>query len=137
MEILATLDLPLICLYHVHDINSLVHSVLNSSNPTLVDPRPLLRSSSFPSNLSSSSFELHNLPPTQLIRYSFLTPPYSKQILSILNKFVFQYSDITNEKHPKICHSLVKYQSCYATHRNDVGQISTPFRIRLISNTKL
>ena len=26
---------------------------------------------------------------------------------------------------------LLKYKTCYATHKNDVGKISTPFRIRL------
>ena len=36
-----------------------------------------------------------------------------------------------------MCQILVKYQSCYATHRNDVGQISTPFCIRLEPNAKL
>ena len=34
-------------------------------------------------------------------------------------------------------HILVKYRTCYATHKNDVGQIATPFRIRLKPNAKL
>ena len=32
---------------------------------------------------------------------------------------------------------LLKYKSCYATHKNDVGKISTPFRIRLKPNAQL
>ena len=68
-EIPATLDLS--SAYHVHDKNSLVHSVFNSYYPTLVEPRPPLRSSPLPSNLSSSSFELHNLQPTQIIKPRF------------------------------------------------------------------
>ena len=32
---------------------------------------------------------------------------------------------------------LLKYQTCYATHKNDVGKISTPFRIRLKPNAQL
>ena len=32
---------------------------------------------------------------------------------------------------------LLKYKTCYATHKNDVGNISTPFRIRLKPNAQL
>ena len=32
---------------------------------------------------------------------------------------------------------LVKYKTCYATHKYDVGKISTPFRIRLKTNAQL
>ena len=32
---------------------------------------------------------------------------------------------------------LLKYKTCYATHKNDVGKISTPFRIRLKPNAEL
>ena len=72
IEVPATLDLP--SAYNVHDINLLVHSVLNSYYPTLVEPRPPLRSSSLTSKLSSSSFELHTLQPTQTFPHSNPTP---------------------------------------------------------------
>ena len=32
---------------------------------------------------------------------------------------------------------LLEYKTCYATHKNDVGKISTPFRIRLKPNAQL
>ena len=32
---------------------------------------------------------------------------------------------------------LLKYKTFYATHKNDVGKISTPFRIRLKPNAQL
>ena len=32
---------------------------------------------------------------------------------------------------------LLKYKTCYATHKNDVGKISTPFCIRLTPNAQL
>ena len=32
---------------------------------------------------------------------------------------------------------LLKYKTCYATHKNDVGKIPTPFRIRLKPNAEL
>ena len=121
IEIPATLGLP--SAYHVHDINSLVHCVFNSYYPTVVEPMPPSRSTSPPINLSSSSFELHNLQPTQILQHSFPIPPYSKQTLSFLIKFKFHYSDITNEDYLKDCQILVKYQSCYATQRSDVGKL--------------
>ena len=31
---------------------------------------------------------------------------------------------------------LLKYKTCYATHKNDVGKISTPFRMRLKPNAQ-
>ena len=135
IEIPANIDLP--SAYHVHDINPIVNSVFNSYYPTLVEPKLPVRSSSSPSNLSSSSFELQNLQPSRIIQHSFPTPPYSNQTLSFLNKFKFHYSDITNDENLKICQMFVKYQNCYATHRIDVGQISTPFRIRLKPKCKL
>ena len=32
---------------------------------------------------------------------------------------------------------LLKYKTCYGTHKIDVGKISTPFRIRLKPNPQL
>ena len=32
---------------------------------------------------------------------------------------------------------LLKHKTCYATHKNDVGKISTSFRIRLKQNAQL
>ena len=32
---------------------------------------------------------------------------------------------------------MLKYKTCYATHRNDVDKIATPFRIRIKPNAKL
>ena len=50
---------------------------------------------------------------------------------------MFQYSDTTDDEYLKLCSILVKYRTCYATHKNDVGQIPTHFRIRLKPNAKL
>ena len=48
-----------------------------------------------------------------------------------MKKFNFEYSDLTNTEYVKLCNILIKNQICYAKHRNDVGKISTPFRIRI------
>ena len=63
--------------------------------------------------------------------------PYSPDTQQFLNKFKFQYSDLSDEEYLHLCSIPVKYRSCYATHNNDVGQIATPFRIRLKPNAKL
>ena len=42
---------------------------------------------------------------------------------------------MTDDEYLKLCSILVKYQNCYATHRNDAGQIATHFRIRLKPQT--
>ena len=36
-----------------------------------------------------------------------------------------------------LCNILINNQHCYAKHKNDVGKISTPFRIRIKDNCKL
>ena len=63
--------------------------------------------------------------------------PYSPDTQHLLNKFKFQHFDVTDEEYLQLCSILVKYRNCYATHKNDVGQLATPFRIRLKSNAKL
>ena len=83
IEIPATLEIP--SAYQVHVIKSLVRSVFNPYYPNLTEPKPPARSSSISSNLSSSSFEIHNSQPTQIIQHSFPIPPYSKSTLSFLS----------------------------------------------------
>ena len=36
-----------------------------------------------------------------------------------------------------MCNPLVKHKHCYATHKNNVGKIASPFRIRLKPNAQL
>ena len=42
-----------------------------------------------------------------------------------------------NTEYVNLCNILIKNQNCYAKHRNDVGKISTSFRIRIKENCKL
>ena len=51
--------------------------------------------------------------------------------------FIFEYSDLTDTEYVNIGNILINNQNCYAKHRNDVGKISTTFRIRIIENCKL
>ena len=67
----------------------------------------------------------------------FPSLPYTSENLKFINKFNFQLSDLTDTEYITLCNMLLKYKTCYATHKNDVGKILTPFRIRLIPNAQL
>ena len=75
--------------------------------------------------------------PSQILTRPLPPLSYPPDTQQFLNKFKFQYSDVTDEECLQLCSILVKYRTCYATHKNDVGRIATPFRIRLKSNAKL
>ena len=63
--------------------------------------------------------------------------PYSTENLKFTIKFNFQFSDLTNTEYVTLCNLLLKKRTCYATHKNAVGKIATPFRIRLKPNAQL
>ena len=44
---------------------------------------------------------------------------------------------MTDTEYVNLCNILINNQHCYAKHKNDVGKISTPFRIRIKENCKL
>ena len=119
--------------YKVNDVNSLIHSVFHSYYPDLSEPKPPRRRSS----LRNPQIEINNLQPSQILTRPLPPLPYSPDTQQFLNKFKFQYSDVSDEEYLQLCSILVKYRTCYATHKNDVGQIATPFRIRLKPNAKL
>ena len=82
---------------------------------------------------------LYNVQPTPHISEKRIFPslPYTSENPKFLNKFNFQYSDLTHTEYITLCSMLLKYIICYATHENDVGKFSTPFRIRLKPNAQL
>ena len=43
---------------------------------------------------------------------------------------------MTDIEYVNLCNILINNQNSYAKHRNDVGKISTPFRIRIKENCK-
>ena len=119
--------------YRVYDVNTLVHSLVHSYCPDITEPVPPPRNQSLPSSIkvTPDTFTVNTLQPSTPVNNKFTPPPYSPETLKFINKFNFKFSDITQEEYLTICSILTKYQSCYATHKNDVGQIKTPFRIRL------
>ena len=63
--------------------------------------------------------------------------PYSRHNLKFINKFNCQCSDLTDTEYVTLCNLLVKHRNCFATHKNDVGNVEVPFRIRLKPNDQL
>ena len=78
-----------------------------------------------------------NLRPSNKIRKDFPSLPYTTENQQFIKKFNFEYSDLTDTEYINLCNILVNNQHCYAKHRNNVGKISTPFRIRIKENCKL
>ena len=78
-----------------------------------------------------------NLRPSDKIRKDFPSLPYTPENQQFIKKFNFENSDLTDNKYVNLCNILINNQHCYAKHRNDVGKISFPFRIRVKENCKL
>ena len=90
-------------------------------------------------DIPSQTSPLYNVQPTFHTSEKRIFPSslYTSDNLKIINKFNFQFSDLTNTECITLCNMLLKYKTCYATHKNDVGEISTPFRFRLKPNAQL
>ena len=74
------------------------------------------------------------------IKYNILGAPFFKKIIQNIDfqqNINFEYSDLTDTEYVNFCNFLMNNQHCYAKHGNDVGKISTPFRIRIKENCKL
>ena len=56
---------------------------------------------------------------------------YFKEKLHFLGKFLFQKSDLIDSGYFQLSKNLVGNKNCYATHCNEVGKNSTPFRTRI------
>ena len=84
------------------------------------------------------SLSIYDVQPTSHSSQHRVFPPlpYSPENLQFIHKFNFQFSDLTDTEYITLCNLLLKYKTCYATHKNDVGKIATPFRIRLIPNAQ-
>ena len=90
-------------------------------------------------DIPNQTSPLYNVQPTSHTSEKRIFPslPYTSENLKFINKFKFQFSNLTDTEYITLCNMLLKYKTCYATHKNDVGKISTPFRIRLKPNAQL
>ena len=144
--------------FQVNDINTLIHNVTYTYHPEITEPLPqtnymvqygnpttpppqfslhqiYMTNDDVPNRTST----LYNVQPTSHTSEKRIFPslPYTSENLKFINKYNFQFSDLTGTEYITLCNMLLKYKTCYATHKNDVGKISTPFRIRLKPNAQL
>ena len=144
--------------FQVNDINTLIHNVTYTYHPEITEPLPQTNyivqydDSTTPpphfylhqiyltnDDIPNQTSPLYNVQPTShsSAKRIFLSLPYTFENLKFINKFNFQFSDLADTEYITLCNMLLKYKTCYATHKNDVGKISTPFRIRLEPNAQL
>ena len=144
--------------FQVNDINTLKHNVTYTYHPEISEPLPqtnyivqydnpttpppqfsLHQIYMTNDDISNQTSPLYNVQPTSHTSEKRIFPslPYTFETLKFINKFNFQFSDLTDTEYITLCNMLLKYKTCYATHKNDVGKISTPFRIRLKPNAQL
>ena len=91
------------------------------------------------SDIPHQTSPLYNVQPTSHTSETRIFPSlaYTSENLKFNNKYNFLLSDLTDTEYITLCNMLLKYKTCYATHKNDVGRISTPFYIRLKPNAPL
>ena len=133
--------------YQVNDINTLIHNVTHTYQPDITEPVP-------PTNYITQYDDSTTPPPQFSLHQSYMThsdiphqtsPLYNVQPTSNNSEkrifpslpYNFQFSDLTDTECITLCNMLLKYKTCYATHKNDDGKRSTPFRIRLKPNAQL
>ena len=61
---------------------------------------------------------IYNVQPTSHTSKPRIYPslPYSTKNLTFINKFNFQFSDLTDTEYVTLCNLLLEYITCYATH---------------------
>ena len=144
--------------FHVNNINTLIHNVTHTYHPEITEPVPQTNyiihydDPTIPlpqfslhqiymtnSDIPNQTSPLYNVQPTSHTseKRIFSSLPYTSENLIIINKFNIQFFDLTDTEYITLGRMLPKYKTCYATHKNDVGKISTPFRIRLKTNAQL
>ena len=70
------------------------------------------------SDIPPQSSPLYNVQPTSNTSEKRIFPslPYTSENLEFINKYNFQFSDLTDTEYITLCNMLLKYKTCYATH---------------------
>ena len=144
--------------YRVQDVNSLIHSVIHTYHPdttnpikqneytdmnfcTRAIPQSLLEINKMEINDKTLQLSIPSVTgnprPSDKIRKDFPPLPYTAENQQFIKKLNFEYSDLTDTENVNLCNIRMNNQHCYAKHKNDVGKISTPFKIRIKENCKL
>ena len=114
--------------------------IVQYDDPTTPPPQFYLHQIYMTNNdIPNQTSPLYNVQPTSNTSEKRIFPslPYTSENLKFIIKFNFQFSDLTDSEYITLRNMLLKYKTCYATHKIDVGKISTPFRIRLKPNAQL
>ena len=145
--------------YQIKDINTSIHNVTHTYHPEITElfvPQTKYSIQYNDDTVPPHQFSLHqvymtnsNTPPitspiyiVQTTSHTSKPPffpslPYTTENFKLINKFNFQFSDLTDTEYITFWNLLLKYKTCYAKHKNDVGKIATRFRIRLKPNAQL
>ena len=144
--------------YRFHDVNSLIHSIIHTYHPdttiqirqneytdmtfcTRVIPQSLLEFNKIERKDKTLQLPIPsitgNFRPSDKIRKDFPSLPYTTENQLFIKKFNSEFSDLTDTEYVNLCNILINNRNCYAKHQNDVGKISTSFRIRTKEHCKL
>ena len=128
--------------YQVNDINTLIHSITHTYHPDITEPVPPTNyvvhyeDSTTPlphfslhqiymtySDIPHQTSPLYNVQPTSNTSEKRIFPslPNTSENLKFINKFNFQFSDLTDTEYITLCNMILKVKTCYATHKYDVG----------------
>ena len=147
----TTYSNPLVIIPLIHNVTYTYHPeiteplpqtnyIVQYDNPTTPPPQFSLHQIYMTNDdVPYQTSPLYNVQPTSHTSEKRIFPslPYTSENLKFINKFNFQFSDLTETEYITLCNMLLNYKTCYATHKNDVGKISIPFRIRLKPNAQL
>ena len=132
----------------VHDVNSLIHSVIHAYHPdttipirqnyytdmnlcTRVIPQSQLEINKIEINDKTLQLPIPsvtgNLRPSDEIRKDFPSLPSTAENQQFIKKFNFEYSDLTDNENVNLCNILINNQHCYANHRNEKHTIGKIF----------
>ena len=117
--------------YKVNDVNSFIHTVFHSYYLDLSEPKPHVRRSS----LRKFIVAIHNLQPPQILNRSLPSLSYSPDTQQFLNKFIFHYSDVTDDEHSKLCSILLNTKS--AMQLIEMTLVKEPLLFEFASNPML
>ena len=144
--------------FQVNDINTLIHNVTHTYHPEITEPVPqtkyiihyddlttpppqvLLHQIYMTNSVLPNQFSpLYDVQPTShtFEKRIFPTLPYIPEILKVINKFNFQFSDFTDTEYITLCNLLLKYKTCYATHKTIFVKSQLPFVLDLNSMLNL
>ena len=94
--------------------------IVQYDNPTTPPPQFSLHQIYMTNDdIPNQTSPLYNVQPTSHTSEKRIFPslPYTSENLKFINKFNFQFSDLTDTEYITLCNMLLKYKTCYATHK--------------------